>query len=326
MGVLTGRTLDDRPAGVHDGVARVDVAARMPNLEPMHDAPRIRKAGATCTRRAALGRLAALLAAGLWPGALRAEAEGAKAEAFVFVAANDFHHFEPACDAWFAALFQQIGAHAGLELCLGLGDLAHRGERASFEAIKRLSAGAGVPFYPLAGNHDCDVTKDTSLFAEVFPRRLNYVFTHRGWQFVAVDSTAGTAYKDTRVTEASFAWLDGELAKLDRRAPTILLTHFPLTTVAKYSVANAEDLLARFTDFNLRLALTGHYHAQTRGERNGVELVTNVCCSRVAGNHDGSTAKGYWLCRAGADGALRREFVAFTGPAEAAPIKAAVPA
>ena len=60
-----------------------------------------------CTRREALGRLAALLAAGLWPGALRAAATGGQAEEFVFVAANDFHHHEPACDAWFTALFRQ---------------------------------------------------------------------------------------------------------------------------------------------------------------------------------------------------------------------------
>jgi hypothetical protein len=35
----------------------------------------------------------------------------------------------------------------------------------------------------------------------------------------------------------------------------------------------------------------------------------------VAGNHDGTTAKGYWLCRTQADATVRREFVEFTGPA-----------
>ena len=63
--------------------------------------------GSDCTRRAALGRLAALLAAGLWPGALRAGAAGFRAEAFTFAVTNDFHHHEPACDAWFAALFRR---------------------------------------------------------------------------------------------------------------------------------------------------------------------------------------------------------------------------
>lgn len=279
----------------------------------MEDSPRPHPVE-SCTRRAALGKLAALLAAGLWPGALRAAAESVVAGEFVFVAANDFHHFEPACDVWFEALFKQIGATPGLEFCLGLGDLAHRGERASFEAMRRLSALAGVPFHTVAGNHDCDVSKDTTLYAEVFPGRLNYTFVHRGWQFVAVDSTASTAYKDTRVTAESLAWLDAELAKLDRRAPTVLFTHFPLTTAAKYSVANAEDVLARFIDFNLRQVFTGHYHAKTRGKWRGVDLVTNVCCSRAAGNHDGSTEKGYWRCRARPSGEIEREFVEFIGP------------
>ena len=52
-----------------------------------------------CSRREALGRLAALLAAGLWPGTLRAAAARNPAAEFTFVAANDFHHREPACDA-----------------------------------------------------------------------------------------------------------------------------------------------------------------------------------------------------------------------------------
>lgn len=268
------------------------------------------------TRREALGRLATLLAAGLWPGALRAAEAGTRAGEFVFVVANDFHHHEPACDAWFEKLFRQIGAHRGVELCFGLGDLAHRGTRESFLAIRRLSALAGVPFHVTPGNHDCDVTKDTSLFSEVFPNSLNYAFTHRGWQFVVIDSTTGTAYKETRVTDVSLAWLDRQLADLDRSAPTVLLTHFPLAAAAKYCVANAEEVLARFTSLNLRATLSGHFHSRTRFERGVAELVTNVCCSRVAGNHDGTTEKGYWLCHAQSDGRLVREFVAFSAPGE----------
>jgi len=269
-----------------------------------------------CTRREAVGRLAGLLAAGLWPGVLRADAAVGRAPAgdIVFAAPNDFHHAEPACDPWFEALFRQIGAHAGLDLCLGVGDLAHRGQRASLEAIGRLARLARVPFYPVAGNHDCDVSGDTTLFTEVFPGRLNYSFVLRGWQFVAIDSTAGTAWKDTRVTPATLAWLDTALAALTPGQPTILFTHFPFVAPAKYCLLNAEEVLARLLSFNLRLVLSGHYHARTEATRGGVDLVTNVCCSRVDHNHDGSTVKGYWLCRGSAAGQLVREFVPFAFP------------
>jgi hypothetical protein len=268
-----------------------------------------------CNRRDALGRLAGLLAAGLWPGALRAEAAPAAARAgeIVFAAPNDFHHDEPACDPWFEALFRQIGSHPGLQLCLGVGDLAHRGKRASFEAIARLSRLANVPFLPVAGNHDCDVTGDTSLYAEIFPGRLNYTTVQQGWQFVAIDTTAGTAWEKTVTTAATLTWLDGALATLDPRRPTILFTHFPLLPPAKHCILNAEEVLTRFGPFNLRLVLTGHYHAKTTVRRGPYELVTNVCCSRVAGNHDGSTEKGYWLCRGSAAGQVTREFVPFAG-------------
>ena len=268
-----------------------------------------------CTRREAMGRLAGLLAAGLWPGMLRAgEAVQGSAGDIVFAAPNDFHHAEEACDPWFAALFRQIGGHAGLDFCLGVGDLAHRGQRTSFETIGRLAQLTRVPFYPVAGNHDCDVTGDTSLFAEVFPGRLNYSFGHRGWQFVALDSTAGTAWKDTRVTPATLTWLDSTLKTLAPGLPTILFTHFPLVAPAKYCVLNAEEVLARFVPFNLRLVLTGHHHARTEATRGTYDLVTNVCCSRVAPNHDGSKVKGYWLCRGSAGGRVTREFVPFAFP------------
>ena len=50
----------------------------------------------------------------------------------------------------------------------------------------------------------------------------------------------------------------------------------------------------------------------TERQFGGVPVVTNRCCSRLRGNHDGSKEKGYWLVTANA-GALSREFVAFNG-------------
>ena len=87
----------------------------------------------------------------------------------------------------------------------------------------------------------------------------------------------------------------------------------PLAASAPYCAVNAEAVLARFTGHNLRLALGGHYHGRTEAVRGDTALVTNACCARVVGNHDGTTAKGYWLCRATATGEVRREFVEFAG-------------
>ena len=143
------------------------------------------------TRRAALGQLGALLAAGLWPGALRAQSKPTGAGAVRFAVLNDFHHDSVACDAWFEKLFQAVGGHGRLAFVAGLGDLANAGKPESLAAIKRLAAAVPGPFYTVPGNHDNDVEETTRIYAEVFPGRLNYSWTEAGWQFVALDTTDG---------------------------------------------------------------------------------------------------------------------------------------
>jgi hypothetical protein len=272
------------------------------------------KAAPSFTRREALGRLAGLLAAGLWPGALRAAAAGTPVQAFSFAVANDFHHFEPACVPWFAALFRQIAAHEGVEFCLGLGDLAHKGAPTSIAAVARLAKEAGLRFHATPGNHDNDLEESTAIFDRVLPGQLNYHFEHRGWQVVVIDSTEGKKWGQTQVQPATLAWLDAEVPKLDRFKPMVLATHFPLASSTPLCPLNAEDVLARFVKHNLRLVLGGHHHGRTEVTRGACTLVTNACCSRVVGNHDGTTTKGYWLCRTQTDGTVQRDFVEFAGP------------
>lgn len=294
-------------------VARANVSLNRGTPEDNTGAVRSNSTSA-CSRREALGRLATLLAAGLWPGALRAAATSGPAAEFTFVAANDFHHREPACDAWFAALFRQIAAHDRVEFCLGLGDLADKGRPESMATIARLAGEAGLRFHVTPGNHDNDLEATTAVFDRVLPGQLNYTFLHRGWLFVVIDSTDGKKGSQTHVQPAALAWLDTNLAKLDPRAPLVLATHFPLASSTPLCPLNAEDVLARFVNHNLRLVLGGHHHGRTEVARNNYALVTNACCSRVAGNHDGTKAKGYWLCHTRVDAGVRREFVEFNGP------------
>ncbi len=265
------------------------------------------------TRRVALGQLGALLAAGLWPGTLRAQAQTAPAARVRFAVLNDFHHESADCEGWFETLFGTVAAHSDVAFVAGLGDLANKGKPESLAAIKRLAATARLPFYPAPGNHDNDLEKNTRIYSEVFPGRLNYSWAESGWQFVALDTTDGNKWSDTTVSPTTLAWLKQELPKLDPRRPTVLLTHFPLGAGAKYRPLNAEAVLTPFVDFNLRGVFSGHYHGVTKVAHGSIECVTNVCCSRVGKNHDGTAAKGYYICTGGADGNLTREWFAFSG-------------
>lgn len=262
-----------------------------------------------------LGRLplAALLAAGCWPGARGARGMGGE-ESFRFLVANDLHHLSAECDPWFEALVSQMKGHEGVGFALLVGDLAETGERHNLEAIRDHFVRLGVPVYAQIGNHDYRSAIDREAYEALFPDRLNYTFAHAGWQFVGIDSTQGTDWQDTEVQPTTLRWLDETLPALDRARPTVLFTHFPLAAGVQMAPRNAEDVLRRFLGFNLRGVFSGHWHGLTEHRFQRADVVTNVCCARSRGNHDGSKQKGYWLVRA-EDDQLRRRFIEFKGPA-----------
>lgn len=276
-----------------------------------------RPSAAGLSRRELLRRFGAgaLLALGpaAWPGC-RSAGDRAAGATFRFLAVNDLHHASAACDPWFEALVRQMRGHAGAEFALLLGDLADNAEPASHQSVRAHFRALGMPLVAHVGNHDLRAAGDRSSYDAVFPGSLNQVFEHRGWQFVALDSTQGTDYENTRIQGGTLQWLDSTLPRLDRRRPTVVSTHFPLGTGVKMRPLNADAVLERFLEFNLQGVFGGHYHASTRVEYRGIDLVTNRCCSRVRGNHDGSVGKGYFLVHC-AEGRMTREFVPFAGPA-----------
>lgn len=263
-----------------------------------------------------MGRLAGLLALGMWPGAVTRAAERglSKAGAVRFVVTNDFHHENETCSQWMEALFSQVARTEGAAFCFCLGDLANSGKRESLVQMDRLMAMTGMPYYVTPGNHDLDLSPVDGYYEEVFPARRNYAFSQHGWQFVVVDTSEGNKWKDVRIADETFAWLDENLPTLDPTAPTVLMTHFPLAADVRMCPLNAEKLLARFLGFNLRGTFSGHFHGQTLKQQGTCEMVTNVCVARVRGNHDGTDFKGYFVCDGAGDGTLSREFVPFVGP------------
>ena len=149
---------------------------------------------------------------------------------------------------------------------------------------------------------------DRKAYEELFPDRLNYRFDHRGWQYVALDSTDGVKGSGVSVLPPSLNWLDETLPKLDKKKPTILFTHFPLGRLTPTRLANADAVLERFKELNLRAVFCGHYHGFTERTSGDVVLTTNKCCSFARANHDGTKEKGYFLCSAKA-GKVTRTFV-----------------
>ena len=261
-------------------------------------------------RRSAAG----LLALGLWPGAWRAEGEN-QGEDFSFIAVNDLHYIDEQCGAWLRTVVAKMKECSPKpELCLVSGDFTDHGTAGELLATREIFKELGVPILGVIGNHDWRAQNDRQPYEEVFPNRLNYRHDHRGWQFLGLDTTDGLKAKNTRIPEATLQWVDAELPKLDKQRPTVLISHFPLGAKVTNRPLNADELLDRFKEHNLRAAFCGHYHAFTEVMVRDAAITTNKCCSLKKNNHDKTREKGFFFCQAKA-GKIERIFVETPLPA-----------
>jgi len=270
----------------------------------------MKKPSLPLNRREALQRLGsgALLALGLWPGTLRANNE-TPSGSFRFLVVNDTHCMSAECGPYLEGVVAQMSRTEG-EFCLHAGDLSEKGEPKYIEQVKDIFSSLPGAMYPVIGNHDYVTQNNRKAYIQTFPLRLNYYFRHRGWQFIGLDTTDGQRYENTEIQPATFRWLEEYLPRLNQRRPTVILTHFPLGEGVMYRPKNADGLLDRFRDFNLRAVFSGHYHSLTERKDGEIILTTNRCCALKRPNHDGTKEKGYFVCEA-RDGRLTHTFVEY---------------
>jgi 3',5'-cyclic AMP phosphodiesterase CpdA len=260
------------------------------------------------TRREALEKLspAVLLSLGLWPGALRAAPRGGS---FRFIVVNDLHYISTDCGQWLERMTRQMKSHGDVELCLVAGDLTEHGQPEHQNAVREILRAFGIPTYVVIGNHDyVEKTGERAAYDKAFPKSLNYLFVHRGWQFIGLDTSEGLKYENTSIQPHTFSWVDERVRKLDKKRPTIIFTHFPLGPGVKYRPLNTDALLEHFKPLNLQAIFCGHYHGFTERKLENAIVTTNRCCALKRSNHDGTKEKGYFLCTA-LDGKVTREFV-----------------
>lgn len=263
------------------------------------------------SRRAMLRLSAAqLLTLGLWPGVLRADPDKTGAS-FRFLVINDIHYLSDRCGKFLEQVAERIRQGKPPEFCLIVGDLSDHGTVAELGPVKDFYQSLRVPAYVVPGNHDYITQTDRSGYDRLFPESLNYRFEHRDWQFVGLDSTEGLKGGKTQIQEPTLRWLDDNVRQVDKARPTIVFTHFPLGETVPNRPLNADAVLERFLDYNVRAVFGGHHHGFTERTRGQTILVTNRCCSISKPNHDKTTEKGFFLCSV-QDGQVTREFVDVT--------------
>jgi 3',5'-cyclic AMP phosphodiesterase CpdA len=256
----------------------------------------------------------ALLALGIWPGRLRAEGVS-PGEDFSFIVVNDIHYVDEKCGEWLRTVMtkmKQCTPKPGL--CLMLGDYTDHGTVAELTAIRAIFKSLELPTYGIIGNHDWLASGGHKPYDEVFPNRINYRFDHRGWQFIALDTTEGLKAVRTTISEDTLRWVDENLPKCDKKKPLVLLSHFPLGARSNMRPVNADALLERFKEHNLRAAFCGHFHGFTQVKQGETVFTTNKCCSLKKANHDQTQEKGFFLCQV-TGGEIKRTFVEVPMPA-----------
>ncbi|WP_029629705.1 metallophosphoesterase family protein [Zavarzinella formosa] len=249
-----------------------------------------------------------LLAAGMWPGAMRADES--KGKDFSFLVVNDLHSLDEKCQPWFESVVKKMKEHPEKpEFLMICGDLSEDGTAKQLDPVKQIFGGVKIPVHVVPGNHD--YVKDSGErphYDDLFPKQLNYRFDLHDWQFLALDSTESLKFQNTVINPDTLKWIDDQLPKLDKKKPLVVFTHFPLGEDVKMRPKNADEILKRLMDHNLQATYSGHFHAFTEKKAGKTVLTTNRCCAFSKGNHDGSTEKGYFLVKI-VDGTLKREFI-----------------
>lgn len=251
-----------------------------------------------------------LVGSALLATAAKAESAPDRARApWRFLAVNDLHFQSEECRPWFERVVAAMKASApDARFCLLGGDLADEGRSDQLTAAREVFSALQIPLHATPGNHDYRTDDDRSAYESELPNQINGWFEEGGWQFIGLDTTQGTLYDKTTISAVTLDWLDSELPKLQSQNPTVVYTHFPLGGGVQHRPLNADLLLERLRPLNVQAIFSGHWHSFTESRWQSAILTTNRCCSRVRNNHDGTAAKGWFVCEV-AGAKLTRRFV-----------------
>ncbi|HEY1129438.1 MAG TPA: metallophosphoesterase [Roseateles sp.] len=146
------------------------------------------------------------------------------------------------------------------------GDLTHttddpaerRRRMAEFKQVVSDLQVKTVRFMP--GEHDASLDRGAA-FKEMFGDTY-YRFDHKGVHFIALDNVSD---RGTTLGTEQLAWLQAELARLDRDAPLVVLAHrplFPLAPKWDWHTRDGDQALALLMPHPNATVFYGHIHQE----------------------------------------------------------------
>lgn len=259
---------------------------------------------AICTGAGALAAAGTVLTGSAFAGEIHSAAD----KAFSFVVVNDLHYRDERCSQWFQKVVESIKKLSPSPAFVMLaGDLSDSGTAAQLQPVRDLFKPLTIPVHTVVGNHDWEESSGFAAYKKFYPGPLNYRYSYGGWEFLALDTTERRKASQTSIPKETLAWVDMALPSIPKEQPIVILTHFPLGHNWVRPM-NAAALLDKFSGWNLRATMGGHWHGITEDDIGSIHLSTNRCCSWWHENHDGSPEKGYALAEV-AEGKVTHRFI-----------------
>jgi hypothetical protein len=214
----------------------------------------------------------AVFASSLAGCAARAETDAVAYKDFYFVQLSDVHwgYQGPANPDSAVTLRKAVATVNSLptqpEFIVFTGDLTHttddpaerRRRMAEFKTIVADLKVRNVRFMP--GEHDASLDRGEA-FKEFFGD-THYTFDHKGVHFIAVDNVSDPGAK---IGDEQLAWMRSELARLDKKAPIVVLTHRPLFDLAPkwdWATRDGAQAIEMLTPYENVTVFYGHIHQE----------------------------------------------------------------
>lgn len=147
---------------------------------------------------------------------------------------------------------------------------------------------AGIPCYPVTGNHDnrqalIDIWAAAGAPLPLSQDRLNYTVTLDNWRLIMLDAAVSGQHHG-QLTEPDVTWLRQQLQEAKQaKHHVMLVTHFPpclrphaLWDSIRLFYPPALEVLAQEYQGSIKAMVCGHWHCDVSGTWNGIPVHVGI--------------------------------------------------
>ncbi|MBP6936285.1 PQQ-binding-like beta-propeller repeat protein [Bacteroides sp.] len=167
---------------------------------------------------------------------------------------------------------KQLNATPDIDFVVVAGDVTEEGDRASLLRTKEILDQLHIKYYIAPGNHETKWSESgVTDFGHIFGGE-RFEFEHKGFLFLGFNTGPLMRMADGHVAPQDITWMKERLAKVGKKKPVFLVTHYPLQ---KGDVDNWYEVTDAVRTYNIRAFLGGHYHSNRALSYDGIPGILN---------------------------------------------------